>query len=181
MENRGSVKKLILRNLLSPGDIVMLTAAVRDLHKCYPHQFVTDVHTTCPELWDNNPYITPLDETDPEVEIIDCDYPLISHSNQTPYHCLHGFIDFLNDHLKLTIRPTAFKGDIHISDREKSWYSQVHELTGEDTPFWIVVAGGKFDATIKWWQTERYQEVVDHFRGKNPIRPGWRARTPSSE
>jgi len=83
-----------------------------------------------------------------------------------PYHCLHGFIDFLNDHLKLSIKPTAFRGDIHISDLEKSWYSQVQELTGEDTPFWLVVAGGKFDVTIKWWQPERYQEVVDHFRGR---------------
>ncbi|MEO8428675.1 MAG: glycosyltransferase family 9 protein [Verrucomicrobiota bacterium] len=160
------MKKLILRNLLSPGDIVMLTAAVRDLHECYPNQFVTDVRTSCTELWDYNPNITPLDENDPASEIIDCDYPLISRSNQAPYHCLHGFIDFLNDHLKLNIRPTAFKGDIHISDLEKSWYSQVREFAGEEIPFWIVVAGGKFDMTIKWWQTERYQQVVDHFRGR---------------
>jgi ADP-heptose:LPS heptosyltransferase len=160
------VKKLILRNLLSPGDIVMLTAAVRDLHKCYPGQFVTDVRTSCPELWDNNPYLTPLNEADSDVEIVDCDYPLIGRSNQIPYHCLHGFNDFLNDHFKLQIKPTAFRGDIHLSEREKSWYSQVHELTGEETPFWIVVAGGKFDVTIKWWETERYQKVIDHFRGK---------------
>jgi hypothetical protein len=32
MENAS---KLILRNFLAPGDIVMLTAAVRDLHKRY--------------------------------------------------------------------------------------------------------------------------------------------------
>jgi ADP-heptose:LPS heptosyltransferase len=160
------VKKLILRNLLSPGDIVMLTAAVRDLHKCYPREFVTDVRTSCPELWDHNPYLTPLDEADPSVEVIDCDYPLINQCNQTPYHCLHGFIEFLNNHLRLQIRPTAFRGDLHLSEREKSWFSQVCELTGEDIPFWIVVAGGKFDVTIKWWETERYQKVVDHFRGK---------------
>jgi ADP-heptose:LPS heptosyltransferase len=160
------MKKLVLRNLLSPGDIVMLTAAVRDLHRCYPNQFETDVLTSCPELWDNNPYVTRLNENDPDVEVIDCDYPLIGRSNQTPYHCLHGFSEFLNNHLNLNIRPTAFKGDIYISDLEKSWYSQVHELTGEDTPFWIVVAGGKFDVTIKWWQTERYQEIVDHFKGR---------------
>ena len=29
-------EKLILRNFQSPGDIVMLTAAVRDLHRAYP-------------------------------------------------------------------------------------------------------------------------------------------------
>ena len=33
-------------------------------------------------------------------------------------------------------------------------------------PFWIVVAGGKFDYTIKWWDHDRFQQVVDHFRGR---------------
>jgi ADP-heptose:LPS heptosyltransferase len=33
-------------------------------------------------------------------------------------------------------------------------------------PFWIITSGGKFDYTIKWWDVARYQEVVDHFRGK---------------
>ena len=44
--------------------------------------------------------------------------------------------------------------------------SQVHEITGEDTPFWIIVAGGKRDFTIKWWDVRRWQAVVDHFRGR---------------
>ena len=115
---------------------------------------------------EHNPHLTPLSEKDPEVTQIDCWYPLISRCNGTPYHCLHGFIEFLNDRLGLAIKPTAFKGDIHLSPEEQAWFSQVHELTGEDTPFWIVAAGGKYDLTIKWWQTERYQEVIDHFRGK---------------
>jgi ADP-heptose:LPS heptosyltransferase len=160
------MRKLIFKCGLSPGDIVMLTAAVRDLHLCYPGKFITDVRTSCAELWENNPYISRLDETDKEVEVIDCQYPLIDHSNDLPYHCLHGFIEFFNETLGLSIKPTAFNGDIHLSALEKSWYSQVHELTGEDTPFWIVSAGGKYDVTIKWWATERYQAVIDHFKGK---------------
>lgn len=160
------MKKLILRNQLAPGDIVMLTAAVRDLHLCYPGQFVTDVRTSCLPLWDNNPYLTPLSEDDPDVELIECSYPLINHSNSLPYHCLHGFIAFLNEKLDLAIKPTAFRGDIHLSPQEKAWYSQVHELAGTDLPFWIVAAGGKYDITIKWWSAQRYQQVIDHFRGK---------------
>jgi ADP-heptose:LPS heptosyltransferase len=161
-----SLKKVILKCGFSPGDIVMLTAAVRDLHHWYPGEFLTDVRTLCPGLWDNNPHITALSDDDPEAEEIDCTYPLINQSNQTPYHCLHGFIEFFNQRLGLNIKPTAFKGDIHLSEREKAWYSQVHEVTGEAMPFWIVAAGGKYDLTIKWWQSSRYQEVVDHFRGK---------------
>jgi glycosyltransferase involved in cell wall biosynthesis/ADP-heptose:LPS heptosyltransferase len=160
------VKTVILRNSFSPGDIVLLTAAVRDLHLSYPSRFLTDVRTPYPQLWENNPYLTPLDEKDPAVEVIDCHYPLINRSNRAPYHVIHGFIEFLNERLNLRIKPSAFKGDIHISDLEKQWYSQVYELTGEDTPFWIIVAGGKYDVTIKWWEARCYQQVVDHFKGR---------------
>ncbi len=160
------MRKLILRCGFAPGDIVMLTAAIRDLHHWHPGQFLTDVRTVCPDLWENNPHITPLSETDPEVEQLDCTYPLIDQSNTTPYHCLHGFIEFFNDRLRLALKPTAFKGDIHLSRQEKAWYSQVHEVTGKALPFWIVAAGGKYDVTIKWWQAERYQEVINHFRGR---------------
>ena len=157
------MRKLILKNFQSPGDIVMLTAAVRDLHKAYPGQFVTDVRTPCPALWENSPYLTPLREQDPGVEVIDCHYPLIHRSNHAPYHFLHGFIDYLNEKLSLSIKPTQFRGDIHLSAREKSWISQVEEIFHRRTPFWIVVSGGKRDFTIKWWEHQRYQWVVDRF------------------
>src|SRR5277367_5146630 len=112
-------RKLILKNSLSPGDIVMLTAAVRDLHQCYPGQFITDVRTPYPQLWENNPYVTKLEEKDSEVRTIECHYPLIQQSNQRPYHFIHAFIDYLNQQLKLEVKPTLFKGDIHISELEK--------------------------------------------------------------
>lgn len=161
-----AMRKLILRNFQSPGDIVMLTAAVRDLHKCHPNQFVTDVRTSAPQLWANNLYITPLSERDSGVETIQCHYPLIHHSNTGPWHFIHGFIQFLSDQLKVPIRPTAFKGDIHLATVEKQWMSQVQEITREPVPFWIVVAGGKRDFTIKWWDHARFQAVVNHFQGK---------------
>lgn len=144
----------------------MLTAAVRDLHRCHPGRFITDVWTSCSGIWENNPHITKLAGKDAEVERIECSYPLIDRCDRTPYHCLHGFIEFLNDRLGLSIKPTAFKGDIHLSAQEKAWYSQVHEVTRKDIPFWIIAAGGKYDITIKWWESRRYQAVVDHFRGK---------------
>ena len=120
----------------------MLTAAVRDLHQSYPNEFLTDIRTSCMELWENNPYLTPLDERDPEVRVLECHYPLIERSNLVPYHCLHGFVEYLNDSLGLQIRVTEFKGDIHLSNSEKSAASQIQELVGKEIPFWIVVAGG---------------------------------------
>jgi hypothetical protein len=127
---------------------------------------MTDVRTSCPQLWENNPYLTPLDEADPSVAVLQCEYPLIHRSNELPVHFIHAFIEFLNEKLKLQIRPTGFKGNIHISELEKSWLSQVREIVAEDVPFWIVAAGGKFDFTIKWWEHRRFQQVVDHFRDR---------------
>src|SRR4030095_6610141 len=40
------------------------------------------------------------------------------------------------------------------------------QILGADVPYWLVVAGGKFDFTIKWWHFRRWQAVVDHFRDK---------------
>jgi ADP-heptose:LPS heptosyltransferase len=159
-------RKLILRNFQSPGDIVMLTAAVRDLHRCHPGAFLTDVRTPCPGLWEHNPYLTPLSEDDPAVEVVDCHYPLIDRSNQEPYHFIHGFIEDLNDRLGLAVRPTEFRGDIHISDAEKAWFDRVEGEEGTGRPFWVFASGGKYDYTAKWWSARRYEEVVEHFRGR---------------
>jgi len=160
------LEKLVFRNFLSPGDIVMLTAAVRDLHAAYPRRFVTDVRTPCPAIWEHNPYLTPLAEDDPDVRRVDCHYPLIHRSNRAPYHFVHGFIEYLNEQLGLNIKPTLFRGDVHIAPLEKSWISQVEEIVKQPVPFWIVVSGGKRDFTIKWWDAQRYQDVVDHFAGR---------------
>lgn len=165
-KKRKLQRKIILANSQSPGDIVMLTAALRDLHLCCPNRFLTDVRTPCPHLWENNPYITRLEDDDPEIEWIECQYPLIHQSNQTPCHFLQGFSQFLTDRLGVEVRTTAFRGDIHISDLEKSWISQVQEITRKEIPFWIIVAGGKTDYTVKWWDPSRFQQVVDYFRGR---------------
>ena len=160
------MQKLILQNFQSPGDIVMLTAAVRDLHHCYPGQYLSDVRTACPQLWENNPFITELDDSDPDVQLIDCEYPLIHQSNERPYHFIHAFMHFLNDTLNIHMQPTEFRGDIHLGNDEKSWMSQVEEMTGIDMPFWVINAGGKYDFTAKWWDPGRYQQVVDAFRDR---------------
>ena len=157
-------RKLILRNFQSPGDVVMLTAAVRDLHRSHPGAFVTDVRTAAPALWENNPHLIRLDEGDPDVDIVDCEYPLIHRSNRAPYHFIHGFAEFLSTYLQAPITPTEFRGDIHLGEPERGWMSQVEELTGPAMPFWIVVSGGKFDFTTKWWAPERWQAVVDAFQ-----------------
>lgn len=161
-----AAQKLILINFQAPGDILMLTAAVRDLHRCYPNRFLTDVRTSSPALWENNPYLTPINSDDPDASMVQCHYPLIHVSNERPVHFLHGFTEYLNDQLELRIKPTVFAGDVHLSEAEKAAPSIVQQITGTDVPYWVIVAGGKYDFTIKWWHFRRWQAVVDHFRGK---------------
>ena len=158
------MQKIILKNYQSPGDVMMLTAAVRDLQKAHPGKYTIKLDTSCGAIWENNPYISdfPNDQAD---RLIKCDYPLIHQSNESPYHFIHGFRKHLEKELGVDIPAGKFKGDIHISKSEKHWYSQVEEL-GYKGKFWILMAGGKFDFTAKWWNPDFYQKIVDHFKNR---------------
>jgi ADP-heptose:LPS heptosyltransferase len=154
--------KLLLTNHQSPGDIVMLTAALRDLHRAQPGRYQTAVKTAAPELWSNNPFVSTFDEGAPDVGRIDMHYPLIHDCNRRPYHFIHGFAQYLESELNVRIPLTEFRGDIYLSPLEASSPSPVAEY-GYRGNYWIIVAGGKFDFTTKWWNPLFYQQVVDHF------------------
>lgn len=143
----------------------MLTAAVRELHTAHPGQFQTDVRTSAPDLWAHNPYLTPLNETESGVRGLAMHYPAIHHSNERPYHFIHGYVQYLEEQLKVRIPVTRFHGDIHLSAEEKRLPPPGTELGVPET-FWILIAGGKQDFTAKWWNPESYQKVVDHFAGR---------------
>ena len=159
-----AVRRIILKSFQSPGDIVMLTAAVRDLHAANPGQFQTDVRTSADALWENNPHLTRLAEGSPDVETIDMHYPLVHSSNHRPYHFIHGFSQYLEERLNVRVPVSQFRGDIHLSNAEKA----LPPLNGHPLPerFWIMIAGGKYDFTAKWWNPASYQQVVDHFQGR---------------
>jgi len=145
----------------------MLTAAVRDLHAAHPGQFQSDVRTSADAIWENNPHITPLKENEPGVETLDVHYPLIHQSNQRPYHFIHGYTQYLEEQLGLTIPATKFHGDVYLTDRERETPGILEELgVPEGFPFWIIVAGGKHDFTAKWWNPQSFQKVVDRFKGR---------------
>src|SRR5258708_3164931 len=68
-----------------PGDLLMLTAAVRDLHLAYPGRFHTDVDTSCRQIWDNNPYLSQVDRTEAH-HYLNMGNPPYSHSEPNPDH-----------------------------------------------------------------------------------------------
>jgi ADP-heptose:LPS heptosyltransferase len=157
--------RLLLQNWQAPGDVLMLTAAVRDLHRAYPGRFRTAVESSCPELWFHNPNVVTQNRLGTPDRLIRCEYPLVHESNRRPFHFLHGFVQDLEKKLDLRIPVTEFKGDVHLSDEERRVPSSAGAV-GWGGKYWIVVAGGKFDFTTKWWNPDWFQEVIDHFQGR---------------
>lgn len=150
------VEHLSLSNFQSPGDIVMMTAALKSLHVTYPGRYRTRVHASVPELFAHNPYCEAIGDC----RQINLEYPLIHESNTRPLHFIHGMTRDLGKKLGVPLEPGEFKGDVYVSEEEKK---PCHRFT---LPVWLIVSGGKRDYTAKWWDPERYQAVVDRFQGQ---------------
>lgn len=156
------MRKLILQNRLSPGDILMMSGAIRDLHLAYPDEYQTDIRSPCNEIYMYNPYITHIQ--DGEGELIDMQYPLIHHSGYTGLHFSDGYRMFLEEKIGRLIQKRSMRPEIYLSQGEVEWVSQVvteHNYKGK---FWLINAGVKSDYTLKYYPF--YQEVVDILRGK---------------
>lgn len=159
--------RLILKSGLCPGDVVVMTAAVRELHRQYPRRYQTDVRTSTPAIWENNPYLTAIADGEREARVLQMHYPLINQSNQRPVHFLEGYCEYLATQLGLpSLRPREFRGDIHLSEEERGWMNQVEETTGYAGRFWLINAGSKRDFTCKQWPLANFQAVVDRVRDR---------------
>lgn len=160
------MKKIIFENPLAPGDIIVSTCAIRDLHLAHPGKFKTDIRvpTGAEQIFEHNPYITPIDDNDKDAERIRMDYPDIHNSGWSgrPFVTAHTL--FLEERLKLKIPLTSLRPDIHLSQDEKLWPSPVLAEHGYTGDYWIINAGVKNDYTLKAYH--RYQEVVDLLKGK---------------
>ena len=149
--------RYILKNHQCPGDILMLSACVRDIKTWNPH-FELDVRTSCDVVFDNNPHITKLDEGDPSVRVIDMHYEIIHESNQNMHqHFIHGFIKDFNEQAGCSIKLTQFKPDLHLTKEEK----ETPVFKDQPKKFVLLNAGGKTDYKTKWWWTSAWKEVVE--------------------
>lgn len=175
-------RKILFQNFQGPGDIVMLSAAIRDMFMKYKSEgqeipFVVDVKTSSMSIWEGNPYVecakgTPLDEKDPDVEVFKLGYPLIHQSNQGPYHFTEAFTEEIEDKLNIRIKKRICKGDIHIRPEEEVWGWTERSTWFKDygidpnAEYWIIDAGHKQDFTAKFWGKSKYQSIVEHYKGK---------------
>jgi ADP-heptose:LPS heptosyltransferase len=182
----GADINLTVLQAQSPGDIVVLTAAIRDLKKKFPNLHIT-MRTSAHAIWEHNPHVDAFGEyssrekkktTDPDaivdlsgdkgdkVVTLKMDYPLINSANSCAKHFIYGFKEDLEKKLGISFDIKAFKCDVHLSDEEKKWINQVQEAFNYSGKFWVINSGSKNDFPLKQWSRVRWQEVVDSLRGK---------------
>jgi ADP-heptose:LPS heptosyltransferase len=157
------VEKLVLRAMVYPGDLLMLTSAIRDLHGAHPGRFVTDVDTTCREIWRNNPYVTPVNRIETH-RYLNVGYPPYSHAEVNPEHLTTRYHNRLSALLGISIPVTKRTPEIFMNDHDKD--PEFPLSLGLHKPYWVVIAGAKYDTTTKWWNPAYYQEVVDRLQGR---------------
>ena len=147
------MERLLLRHQRAPGDIIVMTALVRDLTIAYPGKYHIGVDTSFKEIWSNNPYIKPMPDKK-GAKIVNLTYgEYIRKAASEKIHFLTSFYKNLKTQTGIDVPLLYPHPDLHLSPEE-----QKPLLEGR---YWVVVAGGKGDFTTKHWVYERYQKVVD--------------------
>lgn len=85
-------RKILLRHGRSVGDVLMLTAGIRDFKLLFP-KIAVNAETCFPELFNDNPYVDKsITRTTPDVEYYEVGYPQIQHSNGGIIHFSQSFL-----------------------------------------------------------------------------------------
>ena len=150
------IRQLVLENMQAPGDSLMFTCAVRDLHKQLPGQFITSIATRSPDVWTHNPYNKQVDRAEESGHLRIGYSTAIHNSNFRTAHFSTGFCQELSEKIGVRINLTDMRPDIHLTAAEKD---PATRLVKE--PYWLMMAGGKSDFTNKIWAPAYYQQTVD--------------------
>ena len=148
---------ILLIHWRAPGDIVCMTACVRDLALTYPGRYEIHVAGSCSALWEHNPHVAKVWGATPPRNLPT--YRLsylegLKSSDQSKLHFLTAFHRDLETKLGAPVPVLQPKGDLHLS----KWHRENRPIQER---YWYVVAGGKSDITTKIWSITRFQEVVD--------------------
>lgn len=149
---------LIIRNTQCPGDITVLSAAIRDLHLRHPGKFDVSMCVSggSEHIFNHNPYIQrayAAPGRNVKGNQFIAHYPLIKQCNQERKHFIWGFIEHMNSKLHTDIKLTDFRPDIHMSEQEIA-------QPIIDVPYWLFLSGGKTDFRTKIWSRQYWQQVI---------------------
>lgn len=156
----AGVTDIVLHNGRSPGDLVLMTGVVRALHEAHPRRYRTLVESRFPEVWANNPNMTP------EADLIQpqrVEWDWLNYGPPHDRHLSHVWRDDLARLLGVDIPMPDVSGSVYLSEAERAWPTDL--LGPGPRPFVLVNSGVKADMPAKGWGRGRYQAVVDRLRG----------------
>ncbi len=152
-------ERIVIRNTQSPGDFIVLSAALRDINLTYPGRFKFVIDVPEPSVYQANPHV--FIEPKVAARSLVAKYPLIHQSNQQQVHFLWGFLEHLNTQLGTRAVLSDFRPALYLTEEEKRT-----PPVRFDRPYWVIVSGGKRDFTAKWWDPVWWQLVVNQLKDR---------------
>lgn len=154
--SKKSVRKIVLKSNLAPGDTVMFAYAVKALGEQCRGKYEIGIDATAGDaIFEANPYVNHKLNKD-NAEVIELEYPTIHKSNESAQHFAQAYVGDLANKLNIKLEQPYWNPAIWLSDEEKSWIPQVET----DKPYWIINAGHKNDFTTKAWSFSYWQELI---------------------
>lgn len=154
--------KICFKNFQSPGDIVVMTGAIRDLKEQYPRHEIA-VNTTAMDIWQNNPNVSWFNERQAD-KSYNLGYDDIHNSDMSGRHFSSAFHIQIEDILNIKLYQSKIWPELFLSDEEKNNRPPIEGNYNDK--YWLLNAGYKDDFSLKHWGTMNYQEVVDRLKGK---------------
>jgi ADP-heptose:LPS heptosyltransferase len=152
-------ESIIFKNRQAIGDILCMTAAVRDFKKTFPKTRV-GVRSTAMHLWDHNPNVDHQFRDDNFIKDIGPGFGT-NRSNAWNIHLIDAFRIDMENKLNIKIEKGEVRPDIWMTEEE---YARPPILEG---PYWVIIVGGEPGWTAK--QYNRWQPVVDILKDKIQI------------
>jgi hypothetical protein len=153
---------IILSSTLCPGDAVVMSGALRDLHRAFPGKYRTAIRNRIPEIWYNNPFVTPEKQLI-KPRIIDWPWG-IDGTNENRMHFMECWLRGLGDSLGIRIPMTEPNGDLYLSQSERK--ADVSNIVGTKRRYILLAASFKTDCRTKSWPKEHWQTLVDMIRSE---------------
>jgi hypothetical protein len=154
----------------APGDMLMVTALVRDLKLTYGDEILVNVRgdkpaLDYPDIWRNNPYLSEFGRRDGVFLKMDAknsrgaDVAAMKLSQSgAGRHYINSFHTAFTQRTRIPVSLLYSKPDLHLTEEEKA-----NPLVSK--PYWVICPGWKTDMTNKSWLVPRWKEVVERLRG----------------
>ena len=152
LSGQKAPESVLFKNKMRIGDIIALTATIRDFKTAYPETKVA-VETDCQALWDYNPYVSEVEN--PEVVVDIGPKKGTNKSNTRHLHLTDAFRMCAEERLGISIPAGECKPDLWMSEEEFNAPSPI------DEPYWILTVGCEPGWPAKLWPFEYWQEVIN--------------------